>query len=103
MTRSRCCPPSEIRTMYGTGTNQHAQEPTSTPQSISVESTADHNKLLGLELLRFVSAFAVLVFHYQHFVYQGLAKPANFVRAQQPLYSVLALLYEHGFEGVRVF
>jgi len=86
-------------------TEQLVHASTSTPmlQKTGVESTADHNKLLGLELLRFVSAAAVLVFHYQHFVFQGTAQPVDFVRARQPLYSALALLYVHGFEGVRVF
>jgi peptidoglycan/LPS O-acetylase OafA/YrhL len=103
MTRSAYCPLSEIRTIHGGETEQQARASTSTSQRIGVESTADHNKLLGLELLRFVSAVAVLIFHYQHFVFRGVAEPTDFVRTHQPLYSVLSLLYEYGFEGVRVF
>jgi len=37
------------------------------------------NKLLGLEVLRFVAAFAVLIWHYQHFAYFA-DKPVDFVR-----------------------
>jgi peptidoglycan/LPS O-acetylase OafA/YrhL len=101
MMRSRYCLLSETRTMHAGEAEQQAQAPAAPSQRIG--STADNNKLLGLELLRFVSAVAVLVFHYQHFVFRDVAQPADFVRARQPLYSVLALLYEQGFEGVRVF
>jgi peptidoglycan/LPS O-acetylase OafA/YrhL len=103
MMRSRHCPPLETRTMNAGETEQQAQASATTSQKIGVDSTADNNKLLGLEMLRFVSAVAVLVFHYQHFVFRGVAQPADFDRAHQPLYSFLVLLYVHGFEGVRVF
>jgi peptidoglycan/LPS O-acetylase OafA/YrhL len=102
MTRSPDCLNSETTTLYGSETKQKLQESNSTHR-IGVKSTAEHNKLLGLELLRFVSAVAVLVFHYQHFAFQGIAQRADFVRAQQPLYSALALFYVHGFQGVSVF
>lgn len=103
MTRSAGCPHLEIRIMHGRHTEQQARASSSASRGIGAESTADHNKLLGLELLRFVSAVAVLIFHYQHFAFQGVVQPANFVRAHQPLYSFLALPYEYGFEGVSVF
>jgi peptidoglycan/LPS O-acetylase OafA/YrhL len=66
------------------------------------EATGQKNKLLGLELIRFASAFAVLVWHYQHFFYVA-SKPTDFVREQQPFYSLLSLFYDHGFYGVHVF
>ncbi len=66
------------------------------------ELAQQHNKILGLELIRFISAFAVLVWHYQHFFYIA-DKPTNFIREQQPLYSFFSLFYDYGFYGVQVF
>lgn len=62
---------------------------------------AREQRLLGLELLRFLCAFAVLVWHYQHFGFDGdhLALP----RSEQPFYGWLKPLYEHGYLGVQVF
>jgi peptidoglycan/LPS O-acetylase OafA/YrhL len=60
------------------------------------------NKLLGLEALRFVAAFAVLIWHYQHFAYFA-DKPVDFVRDQLPLYGLLQPFYEAGSYGVWVF
>ena len=59
-------------------------------------------KLLGLELLRLAAAFAVLVWHYQHFAFAGNSN-IPFVRANQPFYGVLFPLYEYGAYGVDVF
>jgi peptidoglycan/LPS O-acetylase OafA/YrhL len=60
------------------------------------------NKLLGLEIIRFVSAFAVLFWHYQHFAYIA-DKPVNFVKENQPFYFVFKLFYNYGFYGVQIF
>lgn len=60
------------------------------------------NKLLGLEIIRFISAFAVLLWHYQHFSYIA-DKPTNFVRDNQPLYAWLKICYRYGFYGIQVF
>jgi len=60
------------------------------------------NRLLGLELIRFSAALAVLVWHYQHFSYVG-ATPMNFVREEQPFYPLLSLFYNFGHFGVQVF
>lgn len=59
-------------------------------------------KLLGLELLRFVSAVAVLFWHYQNFWYtpDGFL---GFARDQQPLYRYFEAFYEFGRYGVQVF
>ena len=62
---------------------------------------AASGKMLGLELVRFTCALAVLVWHYQHF-YQAAGSPA-FVRASQPLYGALTLFYEYGQFGVQLF
>jgi len=60
------------------------------------------NKLLGLEAVRFVAAFAVLVWHYQHFAFIG-GMPVDLVKDQLPLYAVLRPFYEAGKYGVWVF
>lgn len=67
--------------------------------TISSEKT---NKLLGLEIVRFVSALAVLVWHYQHFAYVA-DSPVNFARDSQPFYPFLSLFYNYGYLGVQVF
>lgn len=59
-------------------------------------------KLLGLEVLRFISALAVLVWHYQHFYCVG-DRLADFKREEQPLYFLLRPFYEHGYNGVQIF
>lgn len=66
-----------------------------------MRARADGGKLLGLELLRFGAAFAVLVWHYQHFAFNGAA--IDVVRAAQPFYAPLQLFYEYGWYGVQVF
>lgn len=71
-----------------------------TPPSSSSSSAPQH-RLLGLEVLRFLCAFAVLVWHYQHFGFEG--DHLRIVRAEQPFYAWLKPLYEHGYLGVQVF
>ena len=66
-------------------------------------NAAGEDKLLGVELLRFVCALAVLIFHYQHLAFVGLHPAASFVAARQPFYSVLRPFYQFGFYGVEVF
>ena len=58
-------------------------------------------KLIGIEILRFLSAFAILIWHYQYFAWtsEGMA----IERTQQPFYRFLAPLYDHGALGVHVF
>ena len=68
------------------------EKPTSPPTS----------KLLGLELLRFVAAFAVLIWHYQHFAYVADSAP-GLTRTSLPLYSLLQPFYEVGEYGVWLF
>jgi peptidoglycan/LPS O-acetylase OafA/YrhL len=60
------------------------------------------NKLLGLEAQRFVTAFAVLTWHYKHFAYAA-GMPADFAKTQLPFYSLLYPFYEAGNFGVCVF
>ena len=60
------------------------------------------SRLLGVELLRFVSAMAILLWHYQHFFVTN-SKTENLIRSAQPLYSILFLFYDYGFYAVQVF
>ena len=60
------------------------------------------NKLPGLEALRFVAAFAVLIWHYQHFSYVADV-PVDLIRARLPFYGLLRPFYEAGEYGVWVF
>lgn len=59
------------------------------------------DKLLGLELLRFASALAVLFFHYRHFAHLAGMTPVG--RTTVPFYGLLWPLYEYGQYGVQVF
>lgn len=60
------------------------------------------DKLLGLEALRFIAAFAVLIWHYRHFAYVG-GSPVDLVIEQLPLYGLLYPFYEAGRSGVWIF
>jgi peptidoglycan/LPS O-acetylase OafA/YrhL len=60
------------------------------------------NKLVALEGLRFLSAFAILVFHYRHFFYVA-GEPVGLVQDRLPLYGALHLLYDSGQLGVWIF
>jgi peptidoglycan/LPS O-acetylase OafA/YrhL len=62
----------------------------------------EEDKILGVELLRFASACAVLIFHYKHFAYIG-GSAAHFHPSAQPFYPLLGFLYTQGFYGVEVF
>jgi peptidoglycan/LPS O-acetylase OafA/YrhL len=60
------------------------------------------NKLLGLEVLRFLTAFAILVFHYRHFAFVA-DEPVGLVNDRLPLYRLLHVFYDFGPYGVRIF
>jgi peptidoglycan/LPS O-acetylase OafA/YrhL len=60
------------------------------------------NKLLGLEVLRFLAAFAILVFHYRHFAFVA-DQPVGLVANRLPLYRMLNVFYDHGPYGVWIF
>jgi peptidoglycan/LPS O-acetylase OafA/YrhL len=60
------------------------------------------NKLLGLEVLRFLAAFAILVFHYRHFAFVA-DTPVDLVNERLPLYRLLHVFYDHGPYGVWIF
>ncbi|HZE52939.1 MAG TPA: acyltransferase [Bradyrhizobium sp.] len=60
------------------------------------------NKLLGLEALRFLTAFAILVFHYRHFGFIA-DEPVGLVEERLPLYGLLHALHDSGAYGVWIF
>jgi peptidoglycan/LPS O-acetylase OafA/YrhL len=61
------------------------------------------SKILGLELIRFCSAFSVLIWHFQHFYYIGDKPGANYIVTSQPLYPLLSPFYQAGYYGVNIF
>ena len=60
------------------------------------------NKLPGLELLRFVAAFAVVTWHYQHFAYVA-DTPVDLVKSRLPFYELLQAFFVSGKYGVWIF
>jgi peptidoglycan/LPS O-acetylase OafA/YrhL len=60
------------------------------------------NKLPGLEVLRFLSAFAILVLHYQHFAFVA-DKPAGLVSGRLPFYGLFHVVFDAGAYGVWIF
>jgi len=65
-------------------------------------ASAPANKLLGLELLRFLAAFAILVYHYRQFAFVG-DEEADLFLDQLPFHCLLGPLYESGPYAVRIF
>lgn len=64
-------------------------------------AAAPESKLLGLELIRFTCAFAVLLWHYRHF-YSTTGAP-EFVQSAQPLHGLFAPFFDYGLFGVQLF
>jgi peptidoglycan/LPS O-acetylase OafA/YrhL len=62
----------------------------------------DNNKLLGLEALRFLTAFAILVFHYRHFSFVA-DKSVGLEPERLPLYRLLQPMHDFGAFGVWIF
>jgi peptidoglycan/LPS O-acetylase OafA/YrhL len=60
------------------------------------------NKLVGLEALRFLTAVAILVFHYRHFSFVA-DKAVDLVPERLPLYGLLRPFHDSGAFGVWVF
>lgn len=72
---------------------------------IEVKPTAETvrtNKLPGLELLRFLTAFAILVYHYRQFAFVG-DKETNLRLDQLPFHWLLGPFYDSGPYAVRIF
>jgi peptidoglycan/LPS O-acetylase OafA/YrhL len=60
------------------------------------------NRLVGLEAFRFLTAFAILVFHYRHFSFVA-DKPVGLDPERLPLYAPLRVFHDSGAFGVWVF
>ena len=67
-----------------------------------IQRRAAGERLIGLELLRFLAAIGVLVWHYQHFLFVGAVQTAPDWK-NMPLYWLLAPFYTHGYSGVELF
>jgi peptidoglycan/LPS O-acetylase OafA/YrhL len=80
---------------------EHMQHPLTPPVS-RPPAVEDTNKLLGLEVLRFLTAFAILVFHYRHFFFVA-DKPIGLVTERLPFYGLLRPFHDSGAFGVWVF
>ena len=70
--------------------------------ALKVASPEVANKLLGLEALRFLTAFAILVFHYRHFAFVA-DQPVGLVPERLPLYGLLHVFLDCGAYGVWIF
>ncbi|WP_428489049.1 acyltransferase family protein [Rhodopila sp.] len=64
--------------------------------------TQADGRLIGLELLRFLAATGVLVWHYQHFLFVGHHEAAYHV-GRLPFRALLAPFYLYGYSGVQLF
>src|SRR5215510_9185019 len=64
----------------------------------------DHD-LAGIEALRFICAFAILLWHYQHFLFSGeyVAAIADEARPAFPLYRLFSPAYNYGYLAVQIF
>ena len=62
----------------------------------------ESHHLLLIEIVRFLAAFSVLVWHYQNFT-NVTVEPVVLMVPNQPFYSVLWPFYERGLLGVQAF
>jgi len=60
-------------------------------------------RLLALDVSRGFAAFAVVLWHWQHFAYNGILFSKDFDKASQPLHGTFRMLYERGSIGVEYF
>lgn len=69
------------------------------------DASRQRHELAGIEVLRFVCALAVLVWHYQHFLFVGQydAAQAAAMRPALPLYWLLRDAYEQAWWPVEFF
>jgi peptidoglycan/LPS O-acetylase OafA/YrhL len=68
-------------------------------------SAANEHQLAGIEVLRFLCAVAVLIYHYRHFMFLGPYVDADFpvIAAALPFSTALSLFYWHGHAAVDFF
>lgn len=70
-----------------------------------MQPTKAGQELFGIEILRFLAALAILVWHYQHFFCQAAydAAIAPSLRPAFPFYRDLELFFDYGLYAVQVF
>ncbi len=56
-----------------------------------------------MDVTRGIAALAVVLWHWQHFAFEGYALSARFDREAQPGYAILKVFYETGERGVDYF
>jgi peptidoglycan/LPS O-acetylase OafA/YrhL len=61
------------------------------------------NHFYVLDFSRGIAALSVVLWHWQHFAYIGIAESFNFEKKSQPLYGVFCIFYEAGAMGVQYF
>lgn len=59
--------------------------------------------LYALDVSRGIAALSVVLWHWQHFAFNGHSQASDFVRSEQPLYRLFKLFYEKGEIGVEYF
>jgi peptidoglycan/LPS O-acetylase OafA/YrhL len=67
-----------------------------------VERRNGGERLIGLELLRFLAAIGVLVWHYQHFMFVG-HEQTEWDWSRLPFRLLFLPFYTYGYEGVELF
>jgi peptidoglycan/LPS O-acetylase OafA/YrhL len=67
-----------------------------------VERRDAGERLIGLELLRFLAAIGVLIWHYQHFMFVGHEQTA-WDWGRLPFRSLFLPFYTYGYQGVELF
>lgn len=70
--------------------------------SYNINNPSSHDRLLGLEVIRFISAISILLWHYQDFSIVAYVQK-SFVVQKQPLFWLLRFFYHHGEYAVQVF
>lgn len=60
-------------------------------------------RFLVLDVSRSFAALSVVMWHWQHFAYNGTCISGDFDRTRQPLYGIFKILYEHGLMAVGYF
>jgi peptidoglycan/LPS O-acetylase OafA/YrhL len=73
--------------------------------SVKTSGRSQTHELAGIEVLRFLSALAILIWHYSHFFFVGEVDEAQAIllRPELPFYGPLRFAYEGGFWAVQVF
>ncbi len=60
-------------------------------------------RLYALDVSRGIASLSVVLWHWQHFFYEGPALPKGFLPEAQPLFAVFKLFYQKGSMGVDYF